>query len=317
MNIPLVTILIPTYNRAEFLRVAVQSAVTQTHRDLEILILDDASPDDTASVAAEFADDPRVIYIRHPNNLGIAGNWRAGIERARGEFFCLLHDDDTFEPTFVEKLVQPLQNDASLILAFCDHWVMDGTGIRRGGETAIATRRFHRDGLQEGPSQDWAELALIHSGIPVGATLFRTKSVPPRFIDDGAKGAIDSWLFYQCVKSGSGSFYRAERLMNYRLHGGGMSRNAALYMGEGHIFRYQAILLDQKMSALHTKIRQQLASTLASYGIELLVSGHQRDAQRSLRESLHLQSSKRAYFAYGLSHTGHFGVRVAGALRSK
>lgn len=105
--------------------------------------------------------------------------------------------------------------------------------------------------------------------------------------------------------------------MNYRLHGGGMSRNAALYMGEGHIFRYQAILADHKMSGLHAQIRQQLASTLASYGIELLVRGQQRDAQRSLRESLQLQRSKRAYFVFGLSHTGHFGVKLAGVFRSK
>ena len=107
---PLVTILIPTYNRAEFLREAIQSAVTQTHRELEILILDDASPDETAAVAAEFADDPRVTYVRHSKNLGITGNWRAGIERAKGEFFCLLHDDDTFEPTFVESLLLPMQH---------------------------------------------------------------------------------------------------------------------------------------------------------------------------------------------------------------
>ena len=314
---PLVTILIPTYHRAEFLREALQSAVSQTHQELEILILDDASPDETASVAAEFAGDSRVQYIRHPANLGIAGNWRAGIERAQGEFFCLLHDDDTFEPTFVESLLRPMQEDSSLILSFCDHWVMDGEGSRLKEATESASRRFQRDRLHEGTLKDWAEMGLIQAAVPVGAALFRRSLVGPSFIDDRAKGAIDLWLFYQCVKSGKGAYYMARRLMNYRLHGGGMSQSAGLYMGAGHIFRCQEILADPQMAALHSKIRQQLAETLASYGIDLLVAGRQQDARQSLKQSLELQNSKRAFLAYGLACSGPIGAKFARAIRSQ
>ena len=311
-----VSIIIPTYNRSQFLREAVQSAIKQTHRDLEILILDDASPDATADVAAEFAGDPRVQYVRHLNNLGIAGNWRAGIKRAQGEFFCLLHDDDTFEPTFVESLLKPMQADPSLIVSFCDHWVMDEAGERLQEETEGASRRFRRDSLSEGHLENWSELALIHAGVPVGASLFRSRMVGPDFIDDRAKGAIDMWLFYQCAKSGS-AFYISRRLMNYRLHSGGMSRNAALYMGEGHIFRGRQLLADPQMAALHPQISRQLAATLASYGIDLLVEGRSQEARSSLRQSLDLQPSKRALVAYGLACGGGLGVKAAQSMRSK
>lgn len=314
---PLVTILIPTYSRARFLREALQSAVSQTYQNLEILILDDASPDETAAVAAEFAGDPRVQYIRHTQNLGIVGNWRAGIERARGEFFCLLHDDDTFESTFVERLLEPLRADPSLILAFCDHWVMDRDGSRMPEASDNASCRFQRGRLQEGPIQHWAELALIAVSIPVGATLFRTSRVSPSFIDDRAKGAIDIWLFYQCVKSGMGIYYHPCRLMNYRLHSGGMSRSAGLYMGDGHIFRCQEILADPQMATLYPQIRRQLAAILTAYGIDLLVEGYQKEAQSSLKQSLSLQSSKRAFVAYGLACTGPIGAAFARAIRSR
>ena len=313
---PLVSILIPTYNRAEYLREALQSAVSQTHPELEILILDDASPDATALVAAEFTGDPRVRYVKHPRNLGIAGNWRAGIEQAQGDFFCLLHDDDTFAPTFVERLLQPMLADPTRIISFCDHWVMDEAGRRLSEATDGVSRRFHRDILVEGPLTDWAELALIHASVPVGAALFRACLVSPEFIDDRAKGAIDLWLFYQCTKAGD-AYYTDRRLMNYRQHGGGMSHSATLYMGAGHIFRAQQILADPEMTSLHSQVRCQLAVTLASYGIDLLVEGRSQEARTSLKQSLSLERSRRTLIAYSLACSGSLGVKAAQLIRAE
>ena len=125
---PLVSILVPTYGRAAFAREAVTSALAQTYARIEVIVLDDASPDDTAAALAPFTGDPRFRYVRHEENLGIVGNWRRGISLARGEFFCLLHDDDTFQPDFVAALSAPLRADPSLVLAFCDHWVTDRAG---------------------------------------------------------------------------------------------------------------------------------------------------------------------------------------------
>src|ERR1700722_5108084 len=104
MSLPLVSILIPTYKRAALLPQAIQSALDQTYPSIEVLILDDCSPDHTTLAAAPFVGDPRVRYIQHPSNLGLPCNWKFGIEAARGEFFTILHDDDAFEPTFVRDL---------------------------------------------------------------------------------------------------------------------------------------------------------------------------------------------------------------------
>lgn len=316
MTQPIVTILIPTYNRHLFLREAVQSAVDQTYRNLEILILDDASPDATAHIAAEFSQDPRVRYIRHADNVGIAENWRVGIETAAGEYFCLLHDDDTIEPSFIEKMLPPLREDSNIILSFCDHWVMNEHGKRDLGLSDRASVQFKRNLLQPGRIGDWATESLVDSTVPVGATLFRKNMVPADFIDIRAKGAIDAWLFYRCVKTGHAAYYIQDRLMNYRLHGGGMSRSSVLYMNEGHVFRNQEILADPNMSALHSQIRELLSASLAHQGVYLLKENKQNAARAALRRSLTLHKTRRNVLAYGLACCGPIGSTVARVVHS-
>ena len=310
-----VSILIPTYNRADYLREAIQSALAQTHPNIEVVVLDDASPDHTADVVAEFAADPRLRYIRHPQNQGIAGNWRAGIEAITGDFFCLLHDDDTFAPTFVEALLEPLIQDNSLILAFCDQWFIDASGDRLQEETDSYARRFKRDTLVAGRIADFGCVALVDASVPVGATLFRKTMVPSSFIADQAKGAIDAWLFYQCVKTGYGAFYVPERLMNYRSHSGGMSVGMPLYMAEGHLFRYGAMLTDPEFASLYPAIQQMRAETLTCCGIDLLAQGDTENARRKLWEAMRTRISLRDIVALALSCGGQAGVRATVRLR--
>jgi glycosyltransferase involved in cell wall biosynthesis len=312
---PKVSILIPTYNRAAFLREALCSALAQTHHDIEVLVLDDDSSDDTPLVAHEFSGDVRLRYIRHPQNLGIAGNWKAGIAAATGEFFCILHDDDTFEKNFVETLVRPLLEDSNLILAFCDHWAMDADGQRLYRASDEVSGRFKRAELRRGRLVDFAYTALVDSSIPVGATLFRKSMVSEEFINEQAQGSIDAWLFYQCVKTGYGAYYMEKRLMNYRTHPGGMSTSSPLYMAEGHLFRYRSILADPHMAVLHSSIRQMMPGALADYGVGLLAVGRQQEAQQVLKESLRLRVSLRSLVAFALAYGGGPGTKLTATLR--
>jgi glycosyltransferase involved in cell wall biosynthesis len=82
MSQPLVSVIIPTYNRAEFLREAIQSVLAQTYTNFELLILDNCSPDHTPEVVAEF-DDARIKYLRHQCNIGGIANWIYGMHWAR------------------------------------------------------------------------------------------------------------------------------------------------------------------------------------------------------------------------------------------
>ena len=99
---PLVTVIIPTYNRAKVLGRAIQSVLAQTPEDFELLIVDDGSVDDTQGVVQQFSD-PRVIYLKHEQNQGQCAAINTGIQNANGDYVCFLDSDDEWLPTMLEK----------------------------------------------------------------------------------------------------------------------------------------------------------------------------------------------------------------------
>lgn len=101
------TIGIPTFNRAGLLRTALKAALTQTHDEVEIIVSDNASTDNTAEVAREFGS--RVRYFRNDTNLGASANFCRLVELATGEYFSWLQDDDCIFSQFAERAVAGLQ----------------------------------------------------------------------------------------------------------------------------------------------------------------------------------------------------------------
>lgn len=90
---PLISVIIPTYKRATLIPRAIETVRRQTYGNTEILVVDDASPDDTASVVRAIPD-PRIRYIRHEKNKGSSATRNTGIKAAKGEFIAFLDDDD-------------------------------------------------------------------------------------------------------------------------------------------------------------------------------------------------------------------------------
>ena len=101
---PLVSVIIPTYKRMDLVPRAIACVRRQTHTNLEIIVVDDGSPDDTQSVVRAIADT-RIRYIRHEKNKGLPAARNTGIMAARGAFIAFLDDDDEWAP---EKLVRQL-----------------------------------------------------------------------------------------------------------------------------------------------------------------------------------------------------------------
>ena len=106
---PLVSVIIPTYNGARFLGRAMRSVLDQTYPNLELIVVDDQSPDDTAEVVRQF-DDPRVKYIRHEVNQGASSARVTGCRHSSGEIVAFLDQDDFFHPEKLESHVAFLQN---------------------------------------------------------------------------------------------------------------------------------------------------------------------------------------------------------------
>jgi glycosyltransferase involved in cell wall biosynthesis len=103
---PLVSVIIPVYNGARFLRAAVESVFAQTYRPFEVIVVDDGSADDSGDIAQSFPD---VRYMRQENQ-GVAAARNNGIEAARGEFFAFLDQDDLWAPEKLRLQIEHLLN---------------------------------------------------------------------------------------------------------------------------------------------------------------------------------------------------------------
>jgi glycosyltransferase involved in cell wall biosynthesis len=114
---PLVSIGLPTYNRAVSLKRAVESALAQDFADLELVISDNASTDATQTICEDFCRrDNRVRYLRQASNIGLTANFQAAWKAARGDFFMWLADDDWIDRDYVSRCLVYLGKNPDCLL---------------------------------------------------------------------------------------------------------------------------------------------------------------------------------------------------------
>jgi len=136
----------PLYGRAEYLPAALASLLGQTHADLAVVALDDASPDATAEILADHARrDARLVWRRNPEHLGMAANWRLAFEIAvarhpEAEYFAWASDHDLWDPRWLEALVAELDRHPEAVLAYPRGAVVDGEGHTVRGPWSFETR---------------------------------------------------------------------------------------------------------------------------------------------------------------------------------
>ncbi len=170
---PLVSAIIPTHNRAVLLERAIRSVQHQTYPHLEIIVVDDASQDNTDEVVESFGD-PRIRYIRHDNNRGGSAARNTGIAAATGEFIAFLDDDDEWEPKKTEEQLKALKHYDVVVCT-------DGVG------TVLSRYRSNKT----------IELADLRDG-PWGGTgvlMARTKIVKQMMFDESLPRGQDWDLF--------------------------------------------------------------------------------------------------------------------------
>jgi glycosyltransferase involved in cell wall biosynthesis len=164
MRYPIVSAIIPTYNRANDVRIAVASAVGQAYpaSALEIIVVDDGGSDSTAEVLRrEFGD--RIHYLRKPNG-GVSDARNYGMERATGEYLALLDDDDEWRPTKIDRQVEVLSTRPELGMVVTDVELMDETRKTTG----IFERRMYL------PQDGWVLRDLVRNPAFVPASaMFR------------------------------------------------------------------------------------------------------------------------------------------------
>lgn len=227
---PRVTVAIPTYNRATMLAEAIDSVLAQTYDDFHVLVCDNASTDETAKVVGSYAD-PRLEYIRRPENLGLVGNFTDALSRVDTEYSLIVCDDDQLRPTFLEETVTVLDAHPRAGMVHTAFSIIDARGDVVEAETDW-TYGLTRDTVE--PSADFiVESMKWGCRVCSSAALMRTEAIPASGFEEADFPAIDFGLWLRMALDWDTAFV-ARPLAAYRIHGESQSADLGVPQDAGY-----------------------------------------------------------------------------------
>lgn len=268
-----VSIVIPTYNRADLLPYTLDSLLAQTYDNWEAIVMDNASVDSTPALLASYQSrDPRFRVFRNPVNVGMVPNYNLGLQQATGHSVAFLDSDDTFEPTKLEKQVQHLNAHPEVDLVYTRFYNMDQGGRRLNQSWVL-------------PVDDLYPLLMVRYFAVFGSLLIRMPFMQKMGGFDPSISMTADWDFYlRSALAGARFGCVQEVLTSYRLHPNNATRNALAEETALHQILDRA-LADPRMPAdvraLETQSRVSICLWLA-YGC--CASSQWDDMQRQLRE---------------------------------
>ncbi len=130
-----ISVIIPVFNSEKYLAECLDSILSQTFRQIEILLVDDGSTDSSLEICREYAGKDQRVSVVHQENKGVACARKAGMKAARGEYIAFVDSDDWLEPCFFSKLYELAEgHQADLAVSAC--------AVERGGETSVRINQF-------------------------------------------------------------------------------------------------------------------------------------------------------------------------------
>ena len=129
-EIPLVSVIMPAYNAAPFIEEAINSVISQTVKDWELLVIDDCSTDNTREIVEKIAlQDSRVRLLANEKNMGAAGSRNRGLDAFTGRYVALLDSDDYWYPPMLEKMIARAEETKADII-YCSYELVDEQGMK-------------------------------------------------------------------------------------------------------------------------------------------------------------------------------------------
>ena len=238
---PRISVIIPTFNHGRFLGQAVQSVLDQGIESIEILVLDNASTDETAEVMAIFANERKVRYMRNRRNLGAGNSTQNGFYIATGRFFCTLMADDFMNPGHLESLLSVVEANPEVAVAYTlIRWVNE-----RGNELSAPLHPGHKNAGYIGGRNEVADLLIYDNYITPSAAIIRHDAFMRVWRRDiRVKGSGDWHAMVQIAEQFPNFAFVNRRGVSYRVHGDQYSNQ--FYRSaeplEGHVFILEGVL---------------------------------------------------------------------------
>lgn len=276
MEMPKVSVLMPTYNQAGLVEATLDSVLAQDYENFEVIVRDDASPDETVAVLRAYAGrhPGRVKVIAGEKNLGVTGNMNELLAVADGVMLCFTGGDDLFKPGRITAQVEALLAAPEAGLCHADmEWFESDTGR--------VLRRHHGAGADKARLESLD--ALVEANYVGGPSVMVRKSAVPAHGFDGKLPMVSDWIF--AIECGLGGIvYVDEVLMGYRITSTSVSRNTGRMLDEAEQTlelvggRYPQLLPAAKRGMARVRRAQ------AMYALELGMTGAARKLIKLARQ---------------------------------
>lgn len=232
-----VSVIMPCYNHAKFITVAIESILNQTYKNFELIITDDCSKDDSSKIIRKFEKlDKRVIGIYHSENGGEGRSRNDAISKSTGQYIALCDSDDLWERDKLEKQVSALTNRAYDVV-HSDSIIIDERGATTG-------KRFSETYQKRLKLTGNLFKGLCFSNfINVPTAIFRRNCINDAGLFEESFKYLTDWVFWVRVSRRHLFYYIDEPLARYRVHGGSTAHNKSGFAQ--HRIRAYRLFMDE------------------------------------------------------------------------
>ncbi|SDL61688.1 Glycosyltransferase, GT2 family [Catalinimonas alkaloidigena] len=241
---PLVSIIVPNYNHARYLPERLESLFGQSFQDFEVILLDDASTDQSQAVLKQYEDHPQVsqVVINTHNSGSPFQQWHRGLQLARGKYTWIAESDDVAERNFLAVLVPILEANPEVGVVYAQSWIIDENSQRIKSLKEGYPLKWRQDHIKSGREEVRGQMLLWCPIENASAALFRTEiaqTLPTYFATFRYCG---DWLFWIEMLLRSDVYYYTQELNCFRKHSHSTTSSSVKtggYLLEGYrIVRY-------------------------------------------------------------------------------
>lgn len=228
-----ISVIIPNFNHANYLKKRIDSVINQSYQDIEVLLLDDCSTDNSKEIIESYRSHPKVSNIIYNvrNSGSTFKQWEKGILLAKGDWVWIAESDDYSEFSFLQTLVDLVNNNGNTGLAFCgSNWVDDKDLI--GPDLSIYHKSFYKKGKDEVKSTLCRYCSIQNASSCIIRKDLALKSIP----NLGKYRACGDWIFYVRILQHADLVFTSSKLNYFRWYHNNISNNArkdGLWITEG------------------------------------------------------------------------------------
>lgn len=284
-----VSVIVPCYNHAPYLKERIESIINQTYKNFELILLDDLSPDNSAQILLSYKNHPKVSHciINEKNSGSTFYQWNKGIELAKGELVWIAESDDVADLSFLDKLVKPFIENPNLVLAYSQSYRMDSknniTGSWKDYTDDLNPKKFEKSFSMLG--LDYInQFLIIKNTIPNASAVIFKKEIYTHV--GGANPdlkLIGDWAIWSKIVAQGDIFYHHKELNYFRYHETSVIAKAKRIQGHDSI-RNQVIAFRKEMSAYWEKLGNNKINTIYKKNKKYLLKEISRNSSLAIRK---------------------------------